>query len=226
MQALSRAVAAALLATAFLPAQVAKKANERYQTESGRGAIAQGLGSQDRDQKQRPAELVKVIGVRPGMTVADIGTGVGYMLPHLSAAVGPQGHVLAEDIFDDFLEKARNNAAKAHLTNVTFVKGSEKTPNLPEQKVDVILALDSYHHFNYPKEMLAAFRRSLSPEGRLAIVEYYKRAGAMGNGNSALEHIRLDDADVIKEVEAEGFTLIEEKEHIPKSQYIALFRVK
>src|ERR1700693_4620663 len=82
--------------------QVAQKANERYQTEEGRSAVAKGLSSADRDKLERPAELVKSIGVKPGMTVADVGTGVGYMLPHLSAAVGPQGKVLGEDIFDDF----------------------------------------------------------------------------------------------------------------------------
>ena len=219
----------ALLSLAILPAswpQVATKANENYQTEQGRAAVSKGLGAADRDQKQRPEELVKALGVQPGMTVADVGTGVGYMLPYLSAAVWPNGKVLAEDIFDDFLAKAKANAAKAGLTNIEFVKGSEHGPNLAAQSVDLILALDSYHHFNYPADMLAAFRSALKPGGRVAIVEYYKRAGAMGGGNSALTHIRLDDADVIKEVEGNGFRLIEEREHIPKSQYIALFKVK
>ena len=91
--------------------------------------------------------------------------------------------------------------------------------------MDVILALDSYHHFNYPNDMLASFKAALKPGGHLAIVEYYKREGAMA-GQSALTHIRLDDSDVIKEVEAAGFALVEEHEHIPKSQYIALFRLK
>ena len=72
--------------------------------------------------------------------------------------------------------------------------------------------------------MLASFKSALRPGGRLAIVEYYKREGAMG-GNSALTH-QLDDSGVIKEAEAAGFALIEEKEHIPKSQYVALFRLK
>jgi ubiquinone/menaquinone biosynthesis C-methylase UbiE len=206
--------------------QVAKKANENYQTEQGRAAVAKGLGATDRDKRQRPAELVQAIGVKPGMTVADVGTGVGYMLPHLSAAVGPQGKVLGEDIFDDFLAKARAASEQAGLTNVEFVKGTEHSANLPAGRLDLILALDSYHHFNYPKEMLASFKSALKPDGRLAIVEYYKREGAMGNGNSALTHIRLDDADLVKEVESAGFSLVEEHEHIPKSQYVALFRVK
>jgi len=148
------------------------------------------------------------------------------MLPHLSKAVGPQGKVLGEDIFDDFLKKARAASETAGLKNVEFVKGTEHTSNLPAGKLDVILALDSYHHFNYPKEMLASFKSALKPDGRLAIVEYYKREGAMGNGNSALTHIRLDDADLVKEVESAGFALVEEHEHIPKSQYVTLFKLK
>jgi len=219
------AVAILISSTALVCAQVAQKANERYQTESGRAAVAKGLGGPDRDKQERPAELVKAIGVKPGMTVADVGTGVGYMLPYLSNAVGPRGRVYAEDIFDDFLDKARANSEKVHLKNVEFVKGTEKGVNLPDGQFDVILALDSYHHFNFPREMLASFKIALKRGGRLAIVEYYKREGAMG-GQSALTHIRLDDSGVIKEVEGEGFKLISEHEHIPKSQYIALFEVR
>ena len=223
---MSKTLLVALISGSMMFGQVAKKANERYQTEEGRSNVAKTLSSADRDKKQRPAELVQSIGVKPGMTVADVGTGVGYMLPHLSAAVGSQGKVLGEDIFDDFLAKARATAEQAGLKNVEFVKGTERSANLPAGKVDVILALDSYHHFNYPKEMLASFKSALKPDGRLAIVEYYKREGAMGNGTSAVTHIRLDDADVVKEVEAAGFALVEEHEHIPKSQYIALFKLK
>src|SRR4051794_39493095 len=126
--------------------QVATDANERYQTPQGREAVAKGLGATDRDARQKPVELVKEMAIQPGMTVADIGTGVGYMLPFLSQAVGSQGRVLAEDIFDDFLGKAKAHAAETKLTNVTFVKGSVRSPQLPAASVDVALALDSYHH--------------------------------------------------------------------------------
>src|ERR1700683_1411955 len=139
-----RIVFIALVSGLLALGQVATKANERYQTEEGRQAVAKGLGDPERDKKQRPDELVQAIGVKPGMTVADVGTGVGYMLPHLSAAVGPTGKVLGEDIFDDFLAKARAASAQAGLTNVAFVKGTEHTANLPAGGVDVILALDSY----------------------------------------------------------------------------------
>jgi predicted methyltransferase len=223
---MKRFIGLSCVAVACLFAQVAEKANEHYQTEQGRAALANGLGAPGRDEKQKPEELVKAIGVQPGMKVADVGTGVGYMLPYLSAAAGPKGGVIGEDIFDDFLAKARKTVEDHGLANVSFVKGTEHSAELPAGKLDLILTLDSFHHFNYPQDMLASLRAALKADGRLAIVEYYRRPGAMGNGNAALEHIRLDDAGVIKEVEAAGFVLIEEREHIPHSQYIALFRLK
>jgi predicted methyltransferase len=109
------------------------------------------------------------------------------------------------------------------LGNVTYIKGSETDPMLPRGGVDVELALDSYHHYDYPGKMLAGLRMGLKPGGRLVIVEYYKSATAMPNGR-ALEHIRLDAPDVIKEIEANGFRLVSQREHIKDSQYMLTFR--
>jgi ubiquinone/menaquinone biosynthesis C-methylase UbiE len=95
--------------------QVADKANAGYRTESDRNSVAQSLGSADRDQRQKPRELVAAMAIKQGMTIADIGTGVGYMLPFLSEAAGPNGRVIAEDVFPDFLEKARARVAAAKL---------------------------------------------------------------------------------------------------------------
>lgn len=204
-------------------AQVAESANRNYQTQDGRAGLLKTLGAPDRDAVQKPVELVASLGIRPGMTVADIGTGPGYMLPHLSAAVGPSGKVLAEDIFDDFLGAAQERVKNAGLKNVSFIKGNEHSPQLPAG-IDLIFALDSYHHYNYPREMLQAFRKALKMDGRLAVVEYYRRPGAMPNGD-AMTHLRLDDAGVVKEIEAAGFRLLEKRETIPNSQYLCVFRL-
>ena len=211
-----------LLASA-LSGQVAGPANSGYQTEQQRKTVASGLSDPARDAKQKPGELIRSMGLQPGMTVADIGTGIGYMLPFLSRRVGSEGKVIAEDIFDDFLASAKQHCASLKLSNVSFVKGTETNPNLPENRVDIALALDVYHHFDYPEKMLAAIHKSLKPEGKLVIVEYYKRQEAMAGGR-ALTHIRLDMPDVIKELEANHFHLIAEKEHVPDSQYLLILR--
>jgi ubiquinone/menaquinone biosynthesis C-methylase UbiE len=216
-----RALALAAISSA-LWAQVATEANQRYQTAEGRKAIGAGLGSSARDATERPQELVRSMGLQPGMTVTDVGTGVGYMLPYLSRAVGPGGRVIAEDIFADFLDAARQRAREQKLDNVEFIKGTETDPQLGTGSVDAILALDSYHHYNYPEKMLGAFRRALRDGGRLFVVEYYKRPHAM-NGCDATKHIRLDEPDLVKEIESNGFRKVKEWEHIKNSQYVVVF---
>ncbi|MCX6628747.1 MAG: methyltransferase domain-containing protein, partial [Candidatus Solibacter sp.] len=191
--------------------------------EQQRKGLAKTLADPARDEKQKPGELIRVMGLQPGMTVVDVGTGIGYMLPLLSRRVGADGRVIAEDIFDDFLASAKHHAESLKLANVTFVKGTETDPKLPEAGVDIVLALDVYHHFDYPEKMLAAIHKSLKPSGKLVVVEYYKRQEAMPEGR-ALTHIRLDMPDMIKEIEANHFHLIAEREHVPDSQYMLILR--
>ena len=212
-----------LLAIALL-AQVADQANQAYKTPEQRKTIAQRLTAPGRDASQRPQALVNALGIQRGQTVADLGTGVGYLLPYLSEAVGGNGHVLAQDIFPDFLAKARAAAETERLNNVRFILGTTTDPKLPVHSSDLILVLDAYHHFDFPAKMLARIKAAIKPGGRLAIVDYYKRAGAMPGGD-AINHIRLDIDDMVKEVEAEGFRAVSRSEHIPQSQYLVLFEV-
>jgi ubiquinone/menaquinone biosynthesis C-methylase UbiE len=213
-----------LLCSAAL-AQVAEKANEGYKTQEGRDAVAKTLGNSHRDETQHPRELVEAMGLRERMKVADVGTGIGYMLPYLSHAVGPAGVVYAEDIAPDFIEKARLRASSTGLTNIKFILGTDRDPKLPGGVLDAVLVLDTYHHFDYPEAMLRDIRESLVSDGKVYIVDYYKRPNAMGpgSGDRAVQHIRLDLDDMIKEVEENGFHLVSKREHIPGSQYIAVF---
>jgi ubiquinone/menaquinone biosynthesis C-methylase UbiE len=214
---------AIFLIPCVLSAQVATKANENYQTPEGRAGIVSSIGSASRDARQKPKELVAALEIKPGMVVADIGTGAGYMLPYLSEAVGPSGKVLAEDIFPDFIETAKKKTAG--LTNVEFVLGSAKTTNLPSGAADVLFTLDAYHHFDYPQILLADFARALKKDGRLIVVEYHKNKESMANGR-AIEHVRLGEDEAIKEIEAAGWKLVSRKDFIPRVQWMAVFERK
>lgn len=205
--------------------QVATNANKQYQTKDGRDAVAKGLADPARDERQKPREIIEAMDLKPGMTVADVGTGVGYMIPFLSRAVGPKGKVIGEDIAQDFLDKAKERARLSNVTNATFVLGTATDAKLPGDAVNAILLLDVYHHFDYPDQMLASLRSSLLGGGKLYIVDYMRTLAAMPNGR-ALEHIRLDRDEVIQEVQDNGFRLLFKNVLVPNSQYILGFEKK
>ncbi len=228
-----RKIASPFLVSLFLIgpaafAQVADKANEGYKTHEGRENVAKGLGDPTREERQRPRDIVDAMDLKTGGTVADVGTGVGFMLPYLSHAVGDTGHVIGEDIHSDFLEQAKMKAQLSRLNNVQFVLGADRDPKLPADSLEGVLVLDVYHHFDYPEAMLEHIRDSLLSDGKLVIVEYFKRPGAMAGSdpNRAVEHIRLDQDGLIQEVEANGFRLVSKRDLVPKSQYMAIFEKK
>jgi ubiquinone/menaquinone biosynthesis C-methylase UbiE len=204
----------ALLAAQAVWPQVASKANENYKTKDGRDGVAKTLDNPNRDKTQKPEEIIAALDLKPGMGVADIGTGTGYMLPFLSRAVGPKGYVLGEDIAEDFLDRARARITSENLENTKLRLGTETDPNLPSG-LDIELVLDVYHHFDYPDKMLANLARALKPGGRLVIVDFYKK--------DRPDHIRLEREDVVKEIEANGFRLTAQRDKIGNNQYMATF---
>lgn len=209
-------LAAALLLSALAAwAQVAADANKGYQTSEGRAKVAKGLDNPNRDKTQKPEEIIELMRIEPGMSVADIGTGTGYMLPHLSRAVAASGKVYGEDIASDFLDRTRARVSQDKLANVTLVLGNEKDPKLPAGSLDRILILDVYHHFDYPAQMLANLGRAMKPGAHLVIVDYYKK--------DRPDHIRLERDDVAKEVESNGYRLLSKVDHTGNNQYMLTF---
>ena len=82
------------------------------------------------------------------------------------------GLVYAVDIQDEMLAALRAKKEAGTSKNVTIVKGSEKSINLPENSVDKVLMVDVYHEFNYPISMIASVKKALRPDGKLYLIEY------------------------------------------------------
>ncbi len=211
---------------ADLSAQVAEKANEGYRTKEARERVARGLENPDREERQKPRELLRSLGIRAGDVVADVGTGTGFMLPYLVEIVGPSGFVYAEDIQHDFLALVKEKVRKKGWSNVKVALGSEKDVMLPSGKIDWAFILDVYHHFNYPAEVLATVRNALKPEGRLAVVDFYRsREHPSMSPGWLRDHIRLDKEGFVEEIESAGFRLERSFDHLPH-QYVLVFARK
>ena len=132
---------------------------------------ADWLDRPEREREEGTARVVPLLGLKPADVVADIGAGSGYFSFRMSAAV-PQGKVYAVDIQKEMLDLIKARQAKAGGANITTVLGGVADPRLPAGAVDLILLVDAYHEFSYPREMGLAMVRALKPGGRIALVEY------------------------------------------------------
>jgi ubiquinone/menaquinone biosynthesis C-methylase UbiE len=153
-----------------------------------------------------------------------VGAGVGYLVSYLVAAVGEKGKVIAQDIHADFLGQVRQKIINNGWTNVEVVLGTEKNPKLPPSAIDAAIVLDTYHHLDYPDEMLRGIGSALKPNGRLIIVDFYRSRKHPGATAEDLKsHVRADRDEVIREVAARGFRLERHFDHLPH-EYILIFR--
>jgi SAM-dependent methyltransferase len=182
---------------------------------------AQWLERSERELEEMPETALNEIGLKPGMTVADVGTGVGYFAIRLARRVGPTGHVYANDVQPEMLTMLRQRAKNANVDNIIPVLGGEADPKLPLNTMDLVMLVDVYHEFSQPQRMLRKLRSSLKDEGRLVLLEYRKEDPTIP---IRAEH-KMSVEEAKAEVEAEGFELERVSEALPR-QHILIFKKK
>jgi SAM-dependent methyltransferase len=179
---------------------------------------ADWLDRSEREMEEHPDAALDAIGLKPGMVVADVGAGTGYMTLRMAKRVGPSGKVYAGDVQPEMLLRLRQNAAKEKLTNIETVLGTEVDPKLPAGKLDLILLVDVYHEFSQPQKMLRRMREALKLDGRLVLLEYRKEDPTIP---IRPEH-KMSVQEVKTELEAEGFHLDQVLETLPRQHILVL----
>ena len=181
---------------------------------------ADWLERPERDEEERPAEVIAAMGLKPGDMVGDIGAGTGYFSRRFAKAVAPEGKVYAVEIQPEMLEKMADLCAKDGVTNIVPILGTETDPLLPDAALDWLFLADVYHEFQQPEPMLAKMLASLKPGGRVALIEYR----LLGDTS---RHIREEHRMSVKQVLAEwqpaGFQLVDLLEFLP-SQHLFIFQ--
>jgi len=171
-----------------------------------------------RDAWQRPAEVVGLLDLRPGMTVVDLGAGTGYFEPHLAHVVGEHGHVLALDVAADMVNYLKDRAAREGLGNVEAKHVAPDDPGLGADTVDRILIVDTWHHLPdrpaYARKLAAA----LVVGGTVTIVDFTAES-KMGPP----VHARVPPDQAVAELEAAGLEAKVIAETLPE-QYIVVGR--
>lgn len=133
---------------------------------------ASWLERPQREQEEKLSLLIKLLELKPGMTVADIGAGSGVLTLQMAPLVAPKGKVIAVDIQKEMLVRLQNRLSRTGIKNVELLLGEEKSPLLEPESVDLVLMVDVYHEFEFPYEMILNISQALKPGGRIALVEY------------------------------------------------------
>jgi len=130
------------------------------------------LEREERDREERTDLLLRALDLRPGMVVADIGAGTGYLSRRIAPAVAPGGKVLAVDVQPEMVQMLEASARREGLTNIQVSLGAQDDVKLGSDSVDVAIMVDVYHELAFPYEMLGSIVRALKPDGRVVFVEY------------------------------------------------------
>jgi SAM-dependent methyltransferase len=134
-----------------------------------------------RDQAGEAERVMKLLGVKTGLVVADIGAGSGYYTVRLARRLGPKGHVFAEDVIPEYLDRlARRVAGEGLADNVTVVRGDPHDPRLPAASVDFALLVHMYHEVQQPYGLLWNLRPALRPGAQVAVIDARKQTKAHG----------------------------------------------
>jgi predicted methyltransferase len=187
-------------------------------------ANVMGMGGADwlvrpeREVEENPEGALDAMGLRPGMKIADLGAGVGYMSLRMAKRVGPAGKIYAVDLQPGMLDRLRQRAAAEKITNVEPILGGVADPKLPAGAIDLVLMVDVYHELSQPQVMLRKIREALKPDGRLVLLEYRAEDPKV----QILADHKMTVDQVRRELEAEGFVMQPPIETLPVQHLLIL----
>ena len=166
-----------------------------------------------RDSLNEAGEIARLLELKPGMTVGDIGAGSGYHTVRLSPLVGPTGSVVAEDVTREYLVELAKRTEQLKLTNVVFALGEPHDPRVPAASLDAAILVHMYHEIAQPYAFLYNLAPALKPGARIGIVDLERPTSEHG---TPIELLRC-------ELAAAGYREIATHQLAGDSGYLAVF---
>jgi ubiquinone/menaquinone biosynthesis C-methylase UbiE len=177
------------------------------------------LDSQERDRSQKPAEVVEALALKPGLAVADLGSGSGYFTRRFIEAVTETGKVYAIDVEPEMLKYTEDSIVHMHRSyTAEFILARPDNPKLPYESIDLLFVCNTYHHLEERTKYFSDTRSSLKPGGRLAIIDFYhdERSGELGFP----KHHLVPRETVIDELTDAGYRLVREHTFLPHQYFL------
>jgi SAM-dependent methyltransferase len=171
-----------------------------------------------RASEERPDLLVEELGLLPGMNIADIGAGSGYLSRRMVPIVGP-GRVFAVDVQPKMVALLTEWSQKPEFKNLVPILGDTEDVKLPRTSIDLAVLVDVYHELAYPYEVMRSLIQALKPGGRVVLVEY--RGEDPSVPIKALH--KMSEAQIRREMSVLPLTWERTSERLPW-QHIVVFR--
>lgn len=162
--------------------------------------------SDNREVFAQRGAIVRALGLKSGMAVADIGAGTGLFTRLMALEVGSKGKVFAVDVSAGFLRHIEEQSKKLGQSQVQVVRGSQESTRLAAGSIEMAFFCDVYHHLEEPAKTLASVRRALKPGGILVVVDFDRVKGK--STEFVLKHVRAEKKVFVQEIKAAGFALI------------------
>lgn len=170
----------------------------------------------ERDEWQKPDEVVQSLNLKPGDVIADIGAGTGYFTRRFALAVSPGGKALGLEISPSRVQQMKEEAEKLALDTYQAVLVKPDDPGLKAGSVDVVFLCNAYHHIGNRVEYFQKLSGCLKKNGRVVIVDFYKKPLPVG---PPVGH-KISRELVLEEFRAAGYHLIDEKDFLPYQYYL------
>lgn len=127
--------------------------------------------------------IVSALALRPGMHVADLGSGSGFFTIAMARAVGKEGSSAGVDVRQEPLDELQAKANAAGLGNVRPIRADLEVIGgtaLPDNSQDVALLANTLFQSEKKAQMIQEAVRMTKPGGRVVIIEWKKGSGGFG----------------------------------------------
>jgi len=167
----------------------------------------------ERDEWQRPADILQWLNVKEGSVVVDLGCGAGYFALKLSPIVGASGTVWAEDIRREPLAFLWIRRFLRNARNVRVIRGETDDPHLPLVPVDAVLVSNTYHELDRRTAILRLVFRAMASGGRLVVADRGSRANGDDTRDASTTRHGLRPGAAAAEIEQSGFEIVTRDDH-------------